>query len=104
MRSRLGRSALLAQCVPGTLRVSCFVYDPETRQYHPLPKRHIRVSVDSVAQADALWRVLVAAAKDEVDTWPAIGEDLDLHALGLSDGDHAPEGDDDDPAGGIKNG
>ena len=104
MRATRGRSALLRQCVPGTLRVSCYVYDPETRQYHPLPKRHIRISVDSVAQADTLWRVLVAAASAEVNTWPGIGESIDLDALGVSMREDAPEGDGEDPAGGIDHG
>lgn len=85
---------LLRACVPGGLRLSMYVYDPVSRQYRPVPKRHIRVAVDNVDQAEVLWKAMVTAVRAEVDGWPPSGDAVDEEYVLETHDDNADDGGD----------
>ncbi|MFH0983539.1 MAG: hypothetical protein V2A79_18650 [Planctomycetota bacterium] len=68
---------LLKSCLPGSVRLTLHLYDAHARQYRPLPRRHVRVAVDTPAQAETLWAAVVVAVTVEVDTWPKLGDGVD---------------------------
>jgi hypothetical protein len=54
-----------------------------------------------VEQADALWKAVLTAVTVETDTWPELGEGVDVVGLVAGEGFVFPGTPDKDPAGGI---
>lgn len=69
---------ILQICLPGTLRFVMSVYVPESRAYHPVPRRCARIVVDTPEQADIVWRAVVKALQDVGETLPDVGEAVPL--------------------------
>jgi hypothetical protein len=73
-KPELRAAELLRAMVPGNVRLQLSVYVQETRQYHPVPGRAVRVAVDTIEQAEALWVAVFACVNATVETWPAVGD------------------------------
>lgn len=67
---------VLTAWTPGSVRLVLTVYQGSELGYRPVPKRNLRVAVDTPEQAEAVWRAVAQAVTDEVAKWPPVGDSI----------------------------